>query len=116
MIRIRTSILRHRRRLAVIVATAALALALVWTHGAMGSDHMGDAQSGASTVASICLATLELGGALALLGGAVLLLGRRRAGGLHRDGRGEFSAYVIKPTRVRSQPRAGPALLQVFRL
>lgn len=116
MIRIRTAIFQHRHRLTVIAATAALALTLVWTHGAMGGDHMGDAQAGASTVASICLATLELGGALALLGGAVLLLGRGRAGGLHRECRGKSSAYVIKPTLVRIQPRAGPALLQVFRL
>jgi hypothetical protein len=116
MIRIRTAIVQHRHRLAVVAATCMLALALVWTHGAMGNDHMGDAQAGASTVASICLATLELGSALTLLGGAALLLWRARAGGLQPDRRRQFSASVVKPTRVRTQPRAGPALLQVFRL
>lgn len=99
----------------MIAATLTLALALVWTHGAMGSEHMGD-HSGSPSIASICLATLELGGALTLLGGALLLLGRARAVGPRTDRRRQFQAYVTGPARVRAQPRAGPAVLQVFRL
>ena len=116
MIRIRATIVQHRRRLAVIAATLTLALALVWTHGAMGSEHMGGDHAGAPSIASICLATLELGGALTLLGGALLMLGRARAVGPRTDRRRQFQAYVTGPARVRAQPRAGPAVLQVFRL
>jgi hypothetical protein len=116
MIRIRSTILQHRQRLAVVFATLTLALALVWTHGAMGGGHMGGDHAGAPSIASICLATLELGGTLTLLGGAALLLSRVGRRGSALDGRREFSAYVTKPARVRAQPRAGPEVLQVFRL
>lgn len=116
MIRIRMTIVQHRHRLVVLAATLTLALALAWTHGAMAGDHMSGDHKAVPSIASICLATLELGGALTVLGGGVLLLGRGRARGRRADRRRQFSVYVTRPTRVRAQPRAGPAMLQVFRL
>lgn len=98
-----------------MLALASLCGALIWAHGAPGADHMaGDHQEGSSAL-GICLAVLQGGLALFVVGGATALLLRRlrrRRGATHRTP----SRASIVPVPVPVPARAGPAILQVFLL
>lgn len=101
---------RQRRRLVTVTVMLGLAGAVVVAHSAMGHDHMGDV----GEAVAMCLAVAETaivaaGAALAL---GVALAGRTRW--LVRAPVPHAFAYVPAPRTVPA--RAGPPLLQVFRL
>lgn len=104
----------------MIGAVVALGLAVALTHGVPGQDHMGemagmdDSRVSQSAVVSMCLAVLEVGSAGAVLLGW-LLFRRQRAIGPSKLGTRVVS---LATERTPSMPgaRAGPALLQVYRL
>jgi hypothetical protein len=98
---------RQRRRIAVIVAMLTLAGAVVTAHSVMGADHMGDATA-------MCLAVVET--AVIAVGGALIV-------GVAMARRPHWRAMISvapqqpaasAPARIRA--RAGPPVLQVFRL
>ena len=122
MIRIRSILTTRRHALAAVAAIIALGLAVAFAHGTPANDHMGatggmdDARAVQSAIAAMCLAVVELGtaGAAGLL--ALWLLVRRPFTGL--AGRWFDLFRVIGPMQCRPPPaaRAGPSLLQVYRL
>ena len=98
---------RQRRRIAVIAAMLSLAGAVVTAHSVMGVDHMGDATA-------MCLAVVET--AVIAVGGALIVgvaLARRPHWLVLIPAAPEQPA-ASAPARIRA--RAGPPVLQVFRL
>jgi hypothetical protein len=98
---------RQRRRIAVIAAMLSLAGAVVTAHSVMGVDHMGDATA-------MCLAVVET--AVIAVGGA-LIVGvalARRPHWLALIPAAPQQPAASAPARIRA--RAGPPVLQVFRL
>lgn len=100
---------RQRRHLAVVVAMIGLAGAVVVAHSAMGHDHVGDV--GGTVV--MCLAVAETA---VVVVGIALALGvfMRRALWLLAPQRAPRSRFPRASVGVPA--RAGPPLLQVFRL
>jgi hypothetical protein len=101
------SMLRQRRRhLVVLLAVLALASAVVTAHSLMSHDHMSD-------VVVACLAVAET---------AVVALGTTLALGARAGWRSRLLPPLPAPrlalvvTAVPARARAGPPLLQVFRL
>ena len=97
---------RQRRHLVVLLAVLALAGAVVTAHSLMSHDHMSD-------VVVACLAIAET----AVVGiGTALVLGARawRPSRLLPELPPPRLALVVSPVPARA--RAGPPLLQVFRL
>ena len=100
---------RQRRRFVTLAVMLGLAGALVVAHSAMGHDHMGDV--GGAIV--MCLAVAETA---VVAVGAALALGAwmRRPLRLLPAPLAPEPSFVPSPVVARS--RAGPPLLQVFRL
>ena len=100
---------RQRRRLAVFVVMIGLAGAVVVAHSAMGHDHMGDV--GGAVV--MCLAVAETA---VVAVGVALALGAwmRRPVWLLAQLPAPQPRFFPAPATVPA--RAGPPLLQVFRL
>jgi hypothetical protein len=97
---------RRRQGLIVLATTLVLAFSVAWAHSGMAMDHMG-------TPAAMCLAIVD--GAM-LMGAAVLVAA---APGPPRPDVPELRAplELLVTSPARSIPaRAGPSLLQVFRL
>ena len=98
--------MRRRRGLAVLAAALALAFAVAWAHSGLAMDHMGPPTA-------MCLAIVDGG---LVLGAALIVATGAQAAPPVRE--------VLRPhalaaghTVARSVPaRAGPAVLQVFRL
>ena len=104
---------RRRRTLFVLAATFSLAIAVALAHG-IGAGHM-DGMGGMNPVASICLAVAEtaaLGLALTFTATALRLGGPRAA---LLPWRMPARHQVLRPART-VPARAGPHVLQVFRL
>ncbi len=100
---------RQRRRLAMLTVMLGLVGAVVVAHSAMGNDHMGD--MGGAIV--MCLAVAET--AVVAVGAALALSAwMRRPLWLLLAPLAPELSFVPSPVRIRS--RAGPPLLQVFRL
>lgn len=100
---------RHRQRLAAVLLALALCCLLVAAHSALAERHMGDDMA-------ICLAVAQTA-ALALSIAVVIVAATRHSLPCASWDRGLASM----PSRPNSQPpvprsRAGPAVLQVFRL
>ena len=100
---------RQRRRLAMLAVMFGLAGAIVVAHGAMGHDHMG----AAGEAVLMCLAVAET--AVVAVGVALAVGARRR--------RPLWPVSLLPEIEPRFTPapasvpaRAGPPLLQVFRL
>jgi hypothetical protein len=97
----------QRRRLFTAFAVAILASAVLGAHSAVSAGHMGKGM--AMCVAVVDVAFLAVGASLALRRGGAIGLARR-------------SGVVLRPVPLdlarRHLPlaRAGPAVLQVFRL
>lgn len=115
MIRLRALIRRRARSLSLGAVLALVCLAIAWAHGAPRAHDM--AASGGdemATAVSICLAVLQAGaGLLAAALGLVIV----------RRWRPPRTLSPTAPTRLIAAPglvppvapRAGPAVLQVFR-
>ena len=108
-IALNTALRRQRRRLVMLAVVLGLAGAVVVAHSAMGHDHMGDM----GDAIAMCLAVAET--AVVAVGAALALSASSR--------RPLWSlpvplAPVLPrvPSPVHALPRAGPPLLQVFRL
>lgn len=95
-----------RRRLAMLGVVLALSGGVVAAHTGLGMDHMGDGQA-------VCVAVIESALAVALVTSAARPLRRRRAIVLVRFTRPTPSRALPPPA---PRARAGPPLLQVFRL
>jgi hypothetical protein len=102
-----TALRRNRRRLATLAVVLGLAGAVVSAHSVMAGDHMGDG-------VVMCLAVAN---AAVIAVGAALLVGvaasQRRRWLIAAPALPAF-AYTPAPRSVPA--RAGPPLLQVFRL
>lgn len=99
---------RHRHRLAAVLLALTLGCAVVAAHSALADRHMGDNMA-------VCLAVAQTAAlflAVAIAAGIATNALRPR----WLDGR--VVALVAWPTDTAPEPRsrAGPALLQVFRL
>jgi hypothetical protein len=106
-LRIRRSLRRHRRHLAVLAAVIALACAIAVHHSLMDM-HQLDAGMGA--VAEMCLGVFtSVGAALAVAGWAVLALGRWRPGRMPLLG-----AALRVPSVPVARARHGPAAVCVL--
>jgi hypothetical protein len=103
---VNSTLRRQRRRLATLAVVLSVAGAIVIAHSAMRHDHMGDA-------VLMCLAVAET--AVAAVG-ASLALGAwmRRPQGVVATPLAPELAFVTSSVGIRA--RAGPPLLQVFRL
>jgi hypothetical protein len=118
VIRIRSVLTARRHPLAVASVIAALGLATVVAHATPASDHMGgadDSHSVQSAVVTMCLAVVDLGTAGAgLLAFRVLRRRRFIAGTCNWS---DLSPLAT-PRQSRPPPkaRAGPSVLQVYRL
>lgn len=100
-------VLRHpRRRLVALGAVFALAGAVLTAHGVLADGHMGDA-----VVMCVALAQSAIFAAGGALGTGTLLRARAR---LLPAPAVPAPAVLAAPLRVRA--RAGPRVLQVFRL
>lgn len=105
----------------MIGVIVALGLAVALAHGAPGQDHMAgmggmdDSRVSQSAVVSACLAVLEVGSTGAVLLGGWFLFRRQRA---TDPSELQPSLVSLAAERTPSLPRAraGPALLQVYRL
>lgn len=117
MIRIRSALTARRPALATLGVVVALGLVVTVAHSSPGGGHMdgmADAQRDHSGLATVCLAIVEAGGAgvaLLALWGAVR---RRLVEGPRPD-------RFVTGSRLPDAPlaplaRAGPAVLQVYRL
>ena len=120
MARVRTLLDSRRNTVAGLAFAATLAIAMVLAHGSLAGGHMdamgshGDEESQMEAVAEMCLAVLQVGGGmLAVLG--VVLIGRRRS-----TRRLPTLAYrhggVLARNPRSPLARAGPSVLQVYRL
>ena len=98
---------RQRRRLAMVAIMLGLAGAVVTAHSIMAGDHMGDGVMMCLAVAET--AVIAIGAALVV--GVTMAL---RARGLIAAPGFPACTYVPAPRSVPA--RAGPPLLQVFRL
>jgi hypothetical protein len=98
---------RQRRRLAVLAVMLGLAGAVVTAHSVMAADHMGDG-------VTMCLAVAET--AVIAIGAALVI----RVAVAHRArwliAAPVFRALAFVPAPRSVPARAGPPLLQVFRL
>lgn len=117
VIRIRSALTARRPTLAALGVVVALGLVITVAHGSPGGGHMdgmADDQGGHSDVATMCLAIVEAGGAgVALL--ALWSAVRRR------PVEGPRPSVFLTSSRLPHAPpaplaRAGPAVLQVYRL
>jgi hypothetical protein len=109
LIALNSTLRRQRRRLAMVVVMLGLAGAIVTAHSAMGQDHMG----GMGDAVVMCLAVAET--AVVAVGVALAMgLWLRRARWLAARIRDGGPRFIPAPASVPA--RAGPALLQVFRL
>ncbi len=121
MIRIRSALTAQQHALAMVGVIIALGIAVAVAHGAAGQDHMGglggmeDSHVGQSAVVSMCLAVLEAGAAGAVLLGGSLLV-RRRPADTPRDLGAPFLSTATERKLPVPRARAGPSLLQVYRL
>jgi len=96
----------HRRRLLAAVAVAAVACALVAAHSAMRADHMGMGTA-------MCLAVAEVAAVAAM----TVLTGRHRPSvALPRRVPALRPFSSLPRARPLARGRAGPPVLQVFRL
>ena len=111
----------QRHALAVVAVIVALGIAVVLTHGGPVQEHMVGAagaehsNGGPAALVSVCVAVLEVGTAGAALLGGWLLLAR----GAVSRARGRPARLVSTATGRRtplSRARAGPCVLQVYRL
>lgn len=121
MIPIRTTLSTRRHALVVSAAIVALIAAVVLAHGAPTQEHMGgmagmdDSHSEQSAVVTMCLAIVEVGGIGAVLLGGWLLV-RRRVADSRRDLGAPLLSTSTQPRPYVPRARAGPSLLQVYRL
>ena len=97
---------RHRRRVIVLAAVLGLAAAVVTAHTVMAGEHMGDG-------IVMCLAVAET--AVAAAAAAIGLAGSRLAPLPHTPS-GEPPLRPHRRSAAGVRARAGPPLLQVFRL
>lgn len=120
MIRIRSILTAKRHAIAAVGVIVALGAAVALAHGAPGQDHMGgmsamdDLGVDQSAVVSMCLAVLEVGAVGAVLMTGRLLL-RHLAAAVPRT-RGTTNVLAPERRSVAPRARAGPELLQVYRL
>jgi drug/metabolite transporter (DMT)-like permease len=102
-----TALRHHRRRLATLAVVLGLAGAVVTAHSVMAGDHMGDG-------VAMCLAVANTA---VIAAGAALVLGvatsRRRRWLIAAPA---FPVFAYTPAPRSVPARAGPPLLQVFRL
>jgi hypothetical protein len=108
-IALNSALRRQRRRFAVLAVMLGLAGSVVVAHSVLGHDHMGDI----SGAIAMCLAVAET--AIVAVGAAVALCA------LRRHPRRLFPAPPVPdlafvPCLIGTHSRAGPPLLQVFRL
>jgi hypothetical protein len=119
VIRIRSALTAQRHALAAIGAIVVLGLAVAVAHGTPGDGHLGglgadDSHAGHSAVISMCLAVIEVGTAGAGL--LVLTLLSRRYITRQPD-RPSLRLRIFAAKDVPApRARAGPSLLQVYRL
>ena len=112
MIRLRSRLQGQGHALLVGGALALICLALAWAHSAPAQDHMAGEEDQMAAMISMCLAVVSTGLALVAAVGGMLSLRRRRP------------PIRLMPTLPVSlsrtpllspaNPRAGPAVLQVF--
>lgn len=121
MIRIRSVLSAQRHTLAAASVIVALAFAVVFAHGTPASDHMGgmdgmdNSHAAQSAIVTMCLAVIEVGTAGVGLLAAWLLVRRRFTG--PTDSRPDLPRLVASNQgRPPPRARAGPSLLQVYRL
>ena len=108
-IALNSALRRQRRRFTMLAVMVGLAGAVVVAHSALGHDHMGD--MGGAIV--MCLAVAET--ALVAVGATLALSAlMRRPRWLLPSPSAPELPFV--PSLVATRPRAGPPLLQVFRL
>ena len=120
MIRLRAHLESRRNTVVGGAFVATLTIAVVLAHGSLGGAHMdatsshGGEESQMEAVADMCLAVLQVGGGmLAVLG--VALIGRRRT--THRLPALVRRCVAIDFRNLAPPPaRAGPSVLQVYRL
>jgi hypothetical protein len=112
VIRQREFIARSRHRLVLLAVLGAISFALATEHSGLG--HGSPIEEGMADAVSMCLATF-VAGASVLLGASALLLPRRFP--LAAREVGSESGVLVPSSPPLSRPaRAGPSLLQVFRL
>ena len=105
--RYRARLARHRRRVTVIAAIAAIAVGVVLAHSAVAMDHMGDAMA-------VCLAIADTAGLGAVALGVV---GARRPRRWFAVLAAHARSHDGIPARFGSpSPRGSPFALQVLRL
>ena len=111
MIRQREVLAKNRRRITLIAVLATLVLALSAEHSGLG--HADSSHEGAADVVSMCLAVL---GAGAVLLGAMRIARGRFAPSIPQGSRFASFHYPGAFAHTVQQARAGPQVLQVFRL
>lgn len=111
MIRQREFLMKNRRRIALVALLAAFILALSAEHSGLG--HADSAHDAAADLVSMCLAVIGAGVALAVAAAVAEAHFRRRDSRTSR-----FRPAVDRRTSCHPGPyaRAGPRVLQVFRL
>ena len=121
VIRIRSALSAQRHTLAAASVIVALAFAVVFAHGTPASDHMGgmggmdDSHTVQSAIVTMCLAVIEVGTAgVGIL--ALWILARRRFTSRARNPRALPLLVASPQGRPPPRARAGPSLLQVYRL
>lgn len=110
---IRSSLRRRRGSITLLCLVGLICFSIASAHGGPASEHMSSEHQGgdAASIASVCLAVLQIGGAVAFVLVAALVTRRSR--------RSRFAA-AARPAQpeasfaVRHRARAGPAVLQVF--
>ena len=107
-IALNSALRRQRRRYTMLAVMLGLAGAVVVAHSAMGHDHMGDAGAIVMCLAVAETAVLAAGAALALSAWMRLPLWVLAAP--------LAPELPFLPSPVGTRSRAGPPLLQVFRL
>lgn len=114
MIKLRGMALRHGRRSAVLILLGFLVATLLLAHSAMGMGHDSDeGDNGMQTAISVCLAVVQVGGAMLLVAAVPGFSVHRRR---RFDRRRTVSPRLLALPAIAGSARAGPAALQVFRL
>lgn len=117
LITMREGLAGRHRTLLRMACLLTLSLAFLWAHSGGGMNHMemsGDAGASAHATA-VCVAVLEVGGLVGLLGAMALVARGQLRARFHRASRTAIGRPRANSLRIIPRARAGPAQLQVFR-